>query len=67
MMDSCINIDKFRQDINEAVNKAGKNLTIGMVLYIIKDVYNELSTVYEQIKQQEIQTEEKINENEIKE
>lgn len=46
-MDTCLMIEKFRNDLIEIVNNS--NLTIGTALFIYKDIYNDLYKEYQRV------------------
>lgn len=43
-MDSCTNMEAFRQSLIKTVNSCG--LTVGGALFVVKDIYNTLYVSY---------------------
>lgn len=60
--------EQFKSTLMSVISDFGKKgLTIGMQYYILKDVYNEVSNIYQQYIQQQLQqeqTKEDIEDNE---
>lgn len=53
-MDTCINMEEFRQKLINAINTSG--LSIGAAFYIYKDVFHTLEASYQDTLKKEVET-----------